>query len=99
MWFSWFGYGTTTPQGPQSPVEYPTNTICAPAATKRRGVLGEVVVDLARGDRGAQVAVATRVVDVDVEPVLVGGVLVHPAAVPAADVADDDTRRLRVRDR
>ena len=35
MWFSWFGYGTTTPLGPRRSVEYPTKTICAPAAMKR----------------------------------------------------------------
>src|SRR4051794_3000560 len=39
-------------------------------------ILGKVMVDLARRNRCAQVAVETRVVDVDIEPVLVGGMLV-----------------------
>jgi len=41
-------------------------------------VLRKVVVDLARRDRRAEVPVATWVVDVDIEPVLVGRVLVEP---------------------
>ena len=58
--------------------------------------LREPVVDLATRRRRALLTVASRKVDVDVEPVLVGRVIVHRAAAFAADVADHDARRVRV---
>jgi hypothetical protein len=66
-------------------------------------VLSQRVVDLGRVVDGALAAVAARVVHVDVEPVLVRGVADAPelraevAAVRAAQVADADARRPRVR--
>ena len=60
-------------------------------------LLGETSIDLRGGSRRLQPSVAAWVVDVDVEPVLVGDVLIHDTAVPEADVTDDDLRGLRVR--
>ena len=80
MWFSWFGYGITTPDGPCIPVEKPTKIICAPGGDEAvEQVLREAVVDLARS-RSARAARPPRVVDVDVEAVLVRHVLVQQAA-------------------
>ena len=97
MWFSWFGYGTTTPLGPRSPVEKPTKTVCTPAATKRSRRSWARSRSIWRGgDRCAQVTVEPRVVHIHVEPVLMGDVLVHPAAVAQADVPDDHPRGVRM---
>ena len=59
-------------------------------------VLREPVIDLRRRGRRAQFAVTAREVDVDVEPVLMRDVIVHPPAALAADVADHDASRVRV---
>jgi hypothetical protein len=67
-------------------------------------VLGERTVDLSRGRRRPQGSVLTRVVDVDVEAVLMRGVpeaaelRPETAAVWTAEVADQDVRRGRVRE-
>ncbi len=89
----------TTPAGPWSPVEYPTKTICATGGDEPvEEILREAMIDLDGRTRRAERPVEPREVDVDVEPVLVGHVLVsHRAAALAADVADDDARRPRVR--
>ena len=72
MWFSWFGYGTTTSCGPWSPVEKPTNTILRARGDEAvEEILRQPPVDLARRDRRAEAPVETRVVDVHVQPVLV----------------------------
>ena len=55
-------------------------------------ILSQVAVDLSGRDRSAQVPVEPRVVDIHVEAVLMGDVLVHPAAVAEADVPDDHAR-------
>ena len=98
MWFSWFGYGNDHARGAREARGVPDEHHVRPGGDEPiEQVLRKVVVDLARRDRRAEVPVATRVVDVDVEPVLVGGVLVERTAAAAADVTDHDPRRLRVR--
>jgi len=58
------------------------------------------MVDLGRDARRALPPVAARVVDVDVEPVLVRGVAgTEWTAMPAAEVADADARCGRMRRR
>ena len=76
--------------------ENPTKMICAPAATKRSAVLGQAQVDLGHRSRRPLLPVATRVIHVDVEPVLVGDVLVDLTAAAEAEISDHHSRRLRV---
>jgi hypothetical protein len=65
-------------------------------------ILGKWPIDLGRGERFPLASVLARVIDVDVEPVLKRRVTREPEtrpAVPAegpAEVADADSRRLRV---
>src|SRR6188474_1342922 len=49
-------------------------------------LLRETSIDLRGGSRCLQPSVAAWVVDVDVESVLMGDVLIHDTAVPKADV-------------
>jgi hypothetical protein len=63
-------------------------------------VLAEPAVDLCRHFRRALTPIAPGVVDVDVEPVLVGRVArAEWAAAPAAQVADPEARRRGMRGR
>jgi hypothetical protein len=68
-------------------------------------ILRQLAVDLPRDLRRALSSVPARVVNVDVEPVLVRGVpepsepRAEVSAVRPGDVADPDTRRLRMRGR
>ena len=61
-------------------------------------ILCEPVLDLARNERRPLAPVPPRVVDIDVEPVLVGRVAwPEGASPPAAEVADPESRRRRMR--
>ena len=98
MWLSWYGYGITTPPGPWRPVEKPTKIICAPAATKRsrRSCARRWSIWSTRRRRpqrrgraaGSRRRRRARSGARRARPY-------RPAAL-AADVADDDARRVRV---
>ena len=73
----------------------PTKTSEAPAVDEAVDeILGQPVLDLARDERRPLPAVPPRVVDVDIEPVLVGRMAgPEGASPPAAEVADPEARR------
>src|SRR4026207_1922206 len=96
MWVSWFGYGGTMLRGPPRAGAEPTKILAAPAARVGRvankdlaracgdeaveQLLREPSIDLRGGSRCLQPSVAAWVVDVDVESVLMGDVLIHDNA-------------------
>ena len=102
-WSSWWTSCCTIRRGPRRPVRGPTKTLTAPARTKRSTRSCASARSIwADAGRRQLLPVAARVVDVDVEAVLVRGVAepAEPrpevAAARPAEVADPDPRRVRV---